>query len=340
MFSKQKQWIIATFAVTIWIVAPISFAKQKAGDVVVLQGIVEATPSSGQSRRLKRQSPIFENDVIETGQRAFAVLQFLDKTKLSLRANSIFSINQYRTAKGKENVGLELLKGGLRVLSGVIGKNTPRKFRIKGQRGQIGIRGTEFDVRECLQDCAEEQAKLLGVSLSEVNIASGLYAAVYDGGITGYHDTGVLNADAGQGLYFSEKGITLLTEIPLFLSQDPTPKASSVPDSTTTWADDYADDLELGALESPILQPIPVPGVESSGLPGEPIYEQQPEDAQGDFQPAPELPAAVTQPVESNTPTSPSPDIVDTTPTLDDGDDSGENNTPAPDPSPPVIIIL
>ena len=224
----------------------------------------------------------------------------------------------------------------------MIGKNTPRKFRIKGQRGQIGIRGTEFDVRECLEDCAKETGRITwDLALSEVkyqNLVCTL--AVYTGGITGFHTTGTLDADPGQAIYFSKKGMTLLKEIPLFLSRDPTPKASSGPDSTSNWANDYANDLELGALEGPVLQPVPVPGVEASGLPAEPIYEQQPLDAQSDFQPAldlPEAPTTTTRPSNSNTSNDPTPNVMDTAPDSNDDDNGGGNNTP--DPAPPIIIL-
>ena len=340
MFINRLMQSLLIFGLLALTTIPMAFAKQKAGEVIVLQGTVAATLSNGQRRLLKRKSPVFETDVVETGKGSFVVLRFLDKTKISLRANSEFSINRFKTAKGEENVSLELLKGGLRALSGVIGKNTPRKFRIKGQRGQIGIRGTEFDVRECLEDCAKEQAELLGLALSEVNIKPGMYAAVYTGGITGFHTTGTLDADPGQAIYFSKKGMTLLKEIPLFLSRDPTPKASSGPDSTSNWANDYANDLELGALEGPVLQPVPVPGVEASGLPAEPIYEQQPLDAQSDFQPAldlPEAPTTTTRPSNSNTSNDPTPDVMDTAPDSNDDDNGGGNNTP--DPAPPIIIL-
>ena len=168
------------------------------------------------------------------------------------------------------------------------------------------------------------------------------------GGITGYQQGKKLNADPGQGIYFSENGMQLLETIPAFLRQDATPRASALGDELKNWEEDFADDLEMGVLEGPVLQPIPIPGVEQNGMPESPIYEQEPDAAQEDFTPPPE-PEPIIEPVEEpedrseevEEPEEPEeivedndepdePDGVD-----DDVDDEGDD-----DPDTPPIIIL
>ena len=148
--------------------------------------------------------------------------------------------------KATNKVGIELLKGGLRVITGVIAKETPRNFYVRGKAGQIGIRGTEFDLRECGEDCALEQAKLTGQTEPDENTPPGMYAAVYKGGITGFQNDKKLDANPGQGIYFSETTMKLLEEIPLFLSQDKTPMPGKVEDDPSGMEQDLEDDLEMG----------------------------------------------------------------------------------------------
>jgi hypothetical protein len=50
-----------------------------------------------------------------------------------------------------------LVKGGLRVVTGLFGKRNPSGVKFQTATATIGIRGTEFDARLCEADCAEEE---------------------------------------------------------------------------------------------------------------------------------------------------------------------------------------
>lgn len=58
-------------------------------------GNVSATGADGRIRKLTRGGPIDEKDLIETKSRSFAVLAFIDETKLTLRQKTVFQIEEF-----------------------------------------------------------------------------------------------------------------------------------------------------------------------------------------------------------------------------------------------------
>lgn len=52
---------------------------------------------------------------------------------------------------------VRLIKGGLRAITGAIGKAKPEAVRINTATATVGIRGTSFDARICDSDCAREE---------------------------------------------------------------------------------------------------------------------------------------------------------------------------------------
>lgn len=81
-----------------------------------------------------------------TGAESKAVLQFADGQVVALKPESVFWIKEYRYARqsGENRSVTELLKGGMRYLSGAIAKEQPEAVRIDTPIATIGVRGTEF----------------------------------------------------------------------------------------------------------------------------------------------------------------------------------------------------
>ena len=76
-------------------------------------------------------------------------LSLIDGGKVSLQPNTIYKINKYEfTGKedGSEYALTELVKGGLRTISGAIGHKNRDRYQLKTTVATIGIRGTEFTV--------------------------------------------------------------------------------------------------------------------------------------------------------------------------------------------------
>lgn len=132
-------------------------AQDSSGMVVVTRGEVSII-SNGETRPLKRGDFIHEHDEIIAGDRSFAVLQFVDGAKVSLRPDSHLIIEQYLYASsGEDAVTLKLVSGGLRVVSGAIADTRPENFKIRTPLALMSVQGTEGSLTLCGEDICEQE---------------------------------------------------------------------------------------------------------------------------------------------------------------------------------------
>jgi hypothetical protein len=126
------------------------------GMVVASRGEVIAL-SNGGSRELKQGDFIYVSDEIMTSQRSFAVLQFTDGAKVTVRPDSTLIIEQYLYAGNEgDEATLNLVSGGLRVITGAMAKNNPENYKVRTPVALMGVRGTEFSIMLCGDEvCAE-----------------------------------------------------------------------------------------------------------------------------------------------------------------------------------------
>lgn len=98
---------------------------------------------------LKRRSPVLEQDEVHVGNASRAQFRMIDSALISLQQDSVLQIKKYRyQAGGQGNSALlELLSGGLRTITGAIGKNNKKAYELKTPLATIGIRGTDFQVQ-------------------------------------------------------------------------------------------------------------------------------------------------------------------------------------------------
>ncbi|HVY05049.1 MAG TPA: FecR family protein [Burkholderiales bacterium] len=111
-------------------------------------GNVTATGAGGQSRPIGKGAPIEQGDTINTnGGRA--QLRFTDGAYVSLQPESQFRIDQYRyegKQDGSEKGFFSLLKGGLRTITGLVGRTNKGNYQVTTSVATIGIRGTEYTI--------------------------------------------------------------------------------------------------------------------------------------------------------------------------------------------------
>jgi hypothetical protein len=112
-------------------------------------GNVTATGSNGQSRALTRGAQVDQGDTVNTnGGRA--QLAFTDGAFVSLQPESQFRIDQYRydgKQDGNEKGFFSLLKGGLRTITGLVGRTNKANYQVTTSVATIGIRGTEYTIQ-------------------------------------------------------------------------------------------------------------------------------------------------------------------------------------------------
>lgn len=106
--------------------------------VVAIRGDVRAN-----DLYIAQGDSVVENTKIETGNKSFVILQFFDGSKVTVRPSSEFIVNEYK----EESVQLDLVSGGLRILTGTIAKQNPDNYQLNTPTALMGVRGTEFSVQ-------------------------------------------------------------------------------------------------------------------------------------------------------------------------------------------------
>ena len=104
------------------LVAP-AFAEDSTALLVASRGDVYAEVDDDR-RALARGDAIAEEERIITGDKSFAVLQFVDGAKVTIRPNSVLDIKEYVYNGGDENAAtLSLVQGGLRIITGAMARD-------------------------------------------------------------------------------------------------------------------------------------------------------------------------------------------------------------------------
>jgi hypothetical protein len=163
------------FVLVLLLISMGSFAADSAatiGKVVFARGVVTTQQEGQQIRVLGKNAEIFQGDIITTAQKSFAVIKFNDDSRISLRPDTVFSVEDYSQQQASESMIIRLFKGGLRTISGLISKRNPDGFKLHTVAATIGIRGTEFDARLCEIDCAIENQKYQKVKTQEIIIVA------------------------------------------------------------------------------------------------------------------------------------------------------------------------
>ncbi len=128
-----------------------ALAQKDSGRIVFLRGSVAATDSNGVTRQLKRDDRIFAGDTLESGPKGLAQIVFPDSSMLYIKPDSTVEVEQFRYDKDNpenDEAVVNLVKGGLRALTGAIGKRNPDKVKFKNRMATIGIRGTAIELGE------------------------------------------------------------------------------------------------------------------------------------------------------------------------------------------------
>ncbi len=146
----------------------------------------------GQRLPLQQGGTVENGDAVEVGDASAVQLRFSDESVVALRARSLFKVQDYRyTGNAEQDRSVfGLLRGGMRTITGLIGKANPRAYGVTNVLATVGIRGTHFTLVSCQDDCAVDGQPT----------ANGLFGGVTDGRISVTNDAG--ETDFGQQEYF------------------------------------------------------------------------------------------------------------------------------------------
>lgn len=165
-----------------------------AGKVLVVAGQAVAE-RAGQELKLFMGAPVESGDVIRVADKSSIQIRFSDESVVSLQARSTFRIDDYRYNKNpqEDKSAFSIVKGGMRTITGLIGKSNPKNYSVGGSVATIGIRGTHFTVVACTEagECKDGNGK---------DAPTGMYGGVSDGRIGVVNDAG--DVEFGQQEYF------------------------------------------------------------------------------------------------------------------------------------------
>ncbi|HMK13953.1 MAG TPA: FecR family protein [Burkholderiales bacterium] len=144
-----------------------------------------------QELRIAVGSPVEDQDTLKTGPASNMQVRFTDESVVSLRDQSLLKIDEYKfngKQDGMEKAFFNLVKGGFRTITGLIGKVNKTNYGVKTATATIGIRGTNFALLYCSEGNCGVAAK------------NGLYGGVSGGIIAAKNRTG--EYQYGSGDYF------------------------------------------------------------------------------------------------------------------------------------------
>lgn len=194
-----------------------------AGTVTNLSGTLSVQKADGSRRILSQKSEIQSGDTLNTERESYAQIRFGDGAQLTLKPNTQIKIENFnfdQQEPQKDSFLFNMLKGGLRAVTGLVGKRGNQDaYRLGTVTATIGIRGTTFGADDCTGPAA-------GQGPCE-KIEPAVYVTVSDGEIVATNAGGTASYRAGQfGMIESKE------RAPRFLSTDPglqfTPPASFI----------------------------------------------------------------------------------------------------------------
>lgn len=115
-------------------------------------GLVQFTAGDVQLRRgdslsrLAKGAELDGGDVVLTGTEGRAQIRFTDGGLVALYPDSQFTVTRYAdgAGTGEDHFVVNLLRGGMRALTGLIGKRNPASYKVITPTAVVGIRGSAF----------------------------------------------------------------------------------------------------------------------------------------------------------------------------------------------------
>jgi hypothetical protein len=149
------------------------------GTVQYLAGTLSVQKPDGSVRALAEKSAVSVGDVVTTQRDSYAQLRFTDGGQVTLRPDTQVRIEAYAYEEGRperDSFAMQLFRGGLRSLTGLIGKRTGNRsaYRMVTSTATIGIRGTDYSAIDIPQPPPGQKPAPGG-------LAPGVYVTVTDG---------------------------------------------------------------------------------------------------------------------------------------------------------------
>ena len=166
----MKQSFIKITAVMLFFcfTSPTLSAATSVGKAIISIGKVFTTTKDGVENKLKRRGKVYEGDTIKVGDKSRLQIRFIDNQLVVLKANTVFRIDEYKFKDSNDqnkSAVVSLLKGGMRSVTGLIGKSSRDKYKVKTPAATLGVRGTHYAIQLCNGQCGNGIQGLVGTVL-------------------------------------------------------------------------------------------------------------------------------------------------------------------------------
>jgi hypothetical protein len=185
-----------------------AWAGQVVGVVAHLSGPLMDRKADGTVKALAAKSEVESGDTLVSEKNTYAQIRFIDNGEITLRPGTTFKIDNFAYDAEKpeaDSAAFSLLKGGLRSITGLLGKRNKEKFSLKTPAATIGIRGTTFIAQWVEPPVPKTAAPVLppgsppGLPVGPAPaLPPGLHVAVLEGMIVVANAGGMQNFPAGQ----------------------------------------------------------------------------------------------------------------------------------------------
>jgi chromosome segregation ATPase len=119
-----------------------------AGRIDVVTGQVRILATGKPTRLALAGDVLNEGDFVLTGEASEALITMGDSGFIAVRANTRMQILSYKADGGDDDNGIfKLVTGGMRSITGWIGKYNRKAYQIQTPTATIGIRGTDHETR-------------------------------------------------------------------------------------------------------------------------------------------------------------------------------------------------
>lgn len=175
-------WLLSSAAAPLPAAAAIGEIFYTEGRVQVKRNAVQKDVGKGYALEV--------GDVILTGASSQVRMRLKDDSYIALPDNSTFKIDEFSVSqsgrKRKPSSAIfSLLRGGLRTVSGLVGSWSKDTYKVNTPVVTMGIRGTEYSVIYCKNDCPPEAP-------------NGGYVEVLSGAVNAANKEGSVDLEQGQ----------------------------------------------------------------------------------------------------------------------------------------------
>jgi hypothetical protein len=128
---------------------PVAVQAAPAAKVDFAIGNARIQGPGGATRAATRGAEVNQGETVDTGD-GRVQLRFVDGAYVSLQPQSQFRIDEFRyngQPDGTEKGFFSLIKGGLRTITGLVGRTNKSAYQVTTAVATIGIRGTEYTIQ-------------------------------------------------------------------------------------------------------------------------------------------------------------------------------------------------